>query len=222
MFAGTVFADIEPMARRTNSDSEATVAAIQGAATHLFLNCGYAATTIRQIAHHAGVSPGLIHHYFDSKETLFVEAVVRRHHGRVLDTMERAAACIDGPGPVEERIRRAATIAIKFIQSSRETMRLVAAFRCDVGQTPEALRRHHAMVFSPDTLAPLAARLGVPYQDFLHLAFHIDSMVSRIALLDDEELMTLTQTNDVESALQTVAGQIAEIVERMVVSAAAE
>ena len=49
---------------------QATSAAIVGSAMTLFAQRGYAHTTTRQIADHAGVSAGLMYHYFDSKESL--------------------------------------------------------------------------------------------------------------------------------------------------------
>jgi AcrR family transcriptional regulator len=48
-----------------------TEAGILGAAARLFLDAGYERTTIRAVASAAGVDPGLVMHYFGSKQELF-------------------------------------------------------------------------------------------------------------------------------------------------------
>jgi AcrR family transcriptional regulator len=48
-----------------------TEARILDAATQLFLTAGYERTTIRAVASAAGVDPGLVMHYFGSKQELF-------------------------------------------------------------------------------------------------------------------------------------------------------
>ncbi|CCH47648.1 TetR/AcrR family transcriptional regulator [Pseudodesulfovibrio piezophilus] len=47
---------------------------ILNAAQELFARCGYAGTTMKMIAVEAGVASGLVFHYFDNKENLFMEA----------------------------------------------------------------------------------------------------------------------------------------------------
>jgi AcrR family transcriptional regulator len=47
-----------------------TRGAIVDSAMSLFAQQGYAHTTTRQIANHAGISAGLMYHYFESKESL--------------------------------------------------------------------------------------------------------------------------------------------------------
>jgi AcrR family transcriptional regulator len=48
---------------------------ILAAARTLFAARGYQATTVRDIAADAGVNPALVHHYFGSKEQVFVAAL---------------------------------------------------------------------------------------------------------------------------------------------------
>ncbi len=81
---------------------EATRAEILRSGIVLFSRSGYAHTSIRQIAAHAGISTGLMYHYFDGKESL-LQAVFD-------DTMQRlseafTAAYESGSGP-EDRIAR--------------------------------------------------------------------------------------------------------------------
>jgi AcrR family transcriptional regulator len=52
-----------------------TQARILDAATQLFLTAGYERTTIRAVASTAGVDPGLVMHYFGSKQELFRQVI---------------------------------------------------------------------------------------------------------------------------------------------------
>ena len=52
-----------------------TRAAILSAARELFATSGFGGTTIRAIAAAAGVDPALVHHYFGTKDDLFVAAL---------------------------------------------------------------------------------------------------------------------------------------------------
>ena len=58
--------------RPGTSDSRARILA---AARDRFAERGYDAATIRQIAADAGVDPALVHHYFGTKQRLFVAAI---------------------------------------------------------------------------------------------------------------------------------------------------
>ena len=53
----------------------ATRAAILDAARSAFATAGFAGTTIRAVASAAGVDPALVHHYFGSKDALFLAAL---------------------------------------------------------------------------------------------------------------------------------------------------
>src|SRR5919199_4790150 len=63
------------MATRTGGRRPGTTTtrdAILDAARQLFAGHGYEGTTIRGIATHAGVDPALVHHFFGSKDDLFL------------------------------------------------------------------------------------------------------------------------------------------------------
>ncbi len=82
---------------------ESTQAAIVNSAMTLFAQNGYAHTTTRKIAQQAGISTGLMYHYFDSKENLLhavfenCMAILSQAFAEVLDQHqppERLAALI--------------------------------------------------------------------------------------------------------------------------------
>ena len=58
---------------------EATRMAIEEAAIQLFLEQGYHATSMRQIAEHAGLALGGIYNHFSSKEEIFEAIIIDQH-----------------------------------------------------------------------------------------------------------------------------------------------
>jgi AcrR family transcriptional regulator len=72
------------------------------AARNQFAARGYAATTIRGIAGEAGVNPALVHHFFGSKDQIFVTALNLPFNPSVL-----VNTVLEGPrGEIGERILR--------------------------------------------------------------------------------------------------------------------
>jgi AcrR family transcriptional regulator len=64
---------VEVAGRRPGADS--TRESVLDAARELFAARGYQATTVRAVASAAGVSPGMIHHFFATKDELFLAAI---------------------------------------------------------------------------------------------------------------------------------------------------
>ncbi len=85
-------ARMSPAARRT---------AIVDAALSVMRRKGIAATTVRDVAQEMGTSPGLVHHYFDSMDSLLATAF-ERAAGEGYETTKAAIAAADTP---IERIR---------------------------------------------------------------------------------------------------------------------
>ncbi|MFL6156956.1 MAG: TetR family transcriptional regulator [Marmoricola sp.] len=65
----------EARSRGRRPGSPDTRAAILDAARTLFADQGFSATSVRAIAGAAGVDPALVHHYFGSKQDLFVASL---------------------------------------------------------------------------------------------------------------------------------------------------
>lgn len=65
---------------------------VLAAALELFCEHGYAGTSTRRIAEKAGVTEGLVFHYFATKDALLLELASRQHTfaGRVLTLVQRA------------------------------------------------------------------------------------------------------------------------------------
>jgi AcrR family transcriptional regulator len=64
-----------PVRRGRRPGSPDTRASILAEATALFASHGYAGTTVRAVAAAAGVDAALVHHYFGSKDDLFLAAL---------------------------------------------------------------------------------------------------------------------------------------------------
>lgn len=86
------------------SKGERTRLAVVEAAHQLFVDQGYAATSMRQIAENSGLALGGIYNHFPNKEAIFVAVILDRHpFNQVLPLL------IAAPGnTVEEFVRNAA------------------------------------------------------------------------------------------------------------------
>ncbi|MGB5694415.1 MAG: TetR/AcrR family transcriptional regulator [Polyangiales bacterium] len=79
------------MGRPKDADPDQTRATILDAAEDEFADHGFHGTRMVAIAHRAGVTHGLVHYYFDSKDRLYTE-VVGRLFGRHQQLFERLRA----------------------------------------------------------------------------------------------------------------------------------
>lgn len=66
------------------------------AAAAVLARQGYGDTSLKDVAREAGVAPGLLHYYFESKQELLLEVVVRLEHEMISD-WQAAVADIDDP-----------------------------------------------------------------------------------------------------------------------------
>ena len=76
-------------APRRKRDSAATKAALLQAASELFAERGFSATTVRDVAARAGVNQALLFRYFGSKQELFA-AVLTRNSEQVIAELSAA------------------------------------------------------------------------------------------------------------------------------------
>ena len=87
---------------------ETTRIAVEDAAIELFLEHGYHATSMRQIAEHAGLALGGIYNHFKSKEEIFEGIIVDKHPYRTI-----LPAVLEAKGDsAEEFLKNAVNIAM--------------------------------------------------------------------------------------------------------------
>ncbi|NIK56186.1 TetR family transcriptional regulator [Kribbella shirazensis] len=92
------------------------------AARESFADKGFAATSIRAVARQAGVDAALVHHYFGSKDELFIEAMALPLDPRVV-----AARILDGTR--EDLGRRIVAVFLGVWESDEGQQRMKAMLR---------------------------------------------------------------------------------------------
>lgn len=141
-----------PSGRRSGPTT--TAQDIVEAARKLFAQHGYRGTTVRAVAVEAGVTAGLVHHFFGSKEQLFLAATsLPINPAELVATLVRA-------GPRSSFGERAVRAFVRAWRDPVTGPALVAAFRTTLGsQEGSALFRH----FAQDVMLPrVAASLEIP------------------------------------------------------------
>ena len=126
---------------------------ILGAARKAFADKGFSSTSIRAVAREAGVDAALVHHYFDSKDELFIEAMAIP-----VDPRQIAAEILDGPR--EEIGRRIATVFLGIWESPEGQQRMKAIFRSVV--TSDEVARLMREGITQMIIQPISRTLDVP------------------------------------------------------------
>lgn len=144
--------------RRQSVDSrrEALIAATQA----LVAEGGARAATVRAIAERAGVTPGLIRHYFGSKDDL-----TRAAYHALMDGMtDKGTDALEGVGAApEERLAAFVAASLRPPVMDRRAVGLWAGYLHNVQNDPALLALHEkGYLRYRDTLQSLIAALGRP------------------------------------------------------------
>src|SRR5918996_3247240 len=125
--------------------------AILDAARRAFAEHGYQRATIRAVAELAGVDPALVHHYFGTKQGLFVAAVQLP-----VNPVERLSAVLaDDPERVGERM---VETFLGIWDHATDRSPLLTLVRSAVGD--EAAAAMLREFITAEVLGPIASRLG--------------------------------------------------------------
>jgi AcrR family transcriptional regulator len=140
-----------PASRGRRPGSPDTRAAVLAAAQAAFAERGFRGTTIRAVAADAGVDPALVHHYFGTKDDLFVAALEIP-----VDPREALAPVIAGglDGAAERMLR----VFLGVWDDPDNRLPLLAVVRGAFDPAGHAL---FAEGFLPAVLLPIGAALGV-------------------------------------------------------------
>jgi AcrR family transcriptional regulator len=125
--------------------------AILVAARGLFADRGFGSTSVRAIAAEAGVDPALVHHYFGSKEDLFVTALELPVDPRVL----LAPVAALGPDGAAERLLG---VFLSVWDDPETRVRLLAVVRRVFEPEGQALIRDG---FLRVVIGPIGVALGI-------------------------------------------------------------
>ena len=96
------------MSEDTSSKGELTRQTIEEAAYALFLEQGFSATSMRQIADNAGVALGSIYNHFAGKEEIFQELIISRH-----PYLKIMPLILNAPGETAEAFVRNSACAVQ-------------------------------------------------------------------------------------------------------------
>ena len=183
------------MARPVNANADETRGRILQAALELFARHGYEGASVRQIAAAAGVSLGMIRHYYGSKDGLY-------------------DACLDGAyaiyGELGAKVRDsvgaggdpAETLADAVREGFRHARRHVWACRLLLWDMMHRERwRHerndeHMVPFILEVAPPLAGPLNRPVGDIALVPRSVVFLVVRYATADADELALLLADGD--------------------------
>jgi AcrR family transcriptional regulator len=127
--------------------------AILDAARRAFAEHGYQHATTRGVADLAGVDPALVHHYFGTKQALFVAAVQLP----VNPVEQLMAVLAEDPGQAGERM---VELFLSIWDHAADQSPLLALVRSAVGDEHAAAMLREFI--TEEVLGPIAGRLGSP------------------------------------------------------------
>lgn len=118
------------------SKSEATRRKVLDAAARAFLQRGYEATTLQEIAQAAGMQAGSLYYHFDSKEQL-LEAVFDIGMRRVVSAAREAVAALPPDAAFADKLRAAVAAHLELLLGQGDyTSANIRIF----GQAPESVQ----------------------------------------------------------------------------------
>jgi TetR/AcrR family transcriptional regulator len=93
------------------------------AAVELFTARGYAATSVREIVEHAGLTKPALYYHFGSKEAIYLE-ILREIHVRMDEALSRLSS---GEGTSQERLTRFAVGLFELFEKNVSAVRFMNA-----------------------------------------------------------------------------------------------
>ena len=133
---------VEPQRQRRK---EARPAELSAAALALFVEKGFAATRLEEIAARAGVSKGTLYLYFDSKEALFTAAI----RDGIVPQLESAAVKLTGMQDDPEGMLREILSAFWEQIGSNDLGGIPKVMIAEAKNFPEVARYYHENVILP-------------------------------------------------------------------------
>lgn len=147
-----------------NAATDAKREAIVEAAARLFMERGYEATSVRDLARVAGVSQGALYYYIRSKP----DVLVVLHNSFIDDLLDRLAAVLEGPLSPAEKLR--AFIRTEMEALERNRTRVAAFIRERRSLTPEAAATIQAKRDQVDRILDAILQDGIESGAFRPLA----------------------------------------------------
>lgn len=173
-----------------------TRAAVLAAARSSFAEQGFRGTTIRAVATAAGVDPALVHHYFGTKDDLFLAAME-------LPVDPRAVVARVTEGPVEEVAERFLTAFLSVWDDPSIQPALLTVARRILEPGGDRLLSEG---FLPVVIQPVGAKLGLdrPEHRMTLVASQVIGLILMRYVLRAEPLASLSK----EAVISTYAPTI--------------
>ena len=198
------------MARPANADAHATRSRILAAAMRLFADVGRGQTSIRDIAREAGVSLGMVNHYFGSKEALYETCVatmfaelseLRGHLAPLFLRAQNPRAAVDAG------VRAAFQFACEHRDASRFALRGVL----ESGDIDPTHREQLLVPYLDAASALLSGYGGVPAPALRLPLQSLVFLVGRYAISTSAELSVSTGLADEVAARGAVADHLVAV-----------
>ncbi|MBA2394397.1 MAG: TetR/AcrR family transcriptional regulator [Ktedonobacteraceae bacterium] len=174
------------------------------AALHVFAQKGFTRATNKDIAREAGITPGLIYHYFDSKEALFMEMLERRSPISIVKAMPAEMFDL----PAEDFLRTLVLHVLQLVEGE-DFLLFIRTIAPEIIVNPtlstlfRGLLQQQVLAFLHDFFARKMAngelRAGNPEIAGQMLIGSVMSFVMRRHLLQDETLLALSQQEITDS-----------------------
>ncbi|TGV30769.1 TetR family transcriptional regulator [Mesorhizobium sp. M00.F.Ca.ET.186.01.1.1] len=123
---------------KSQAKAEAKRAFLIEQATACLAEKGYANVSLRDIAKESGVSLGILHYYFASKEDLLL-AVIASYKARLIDELEREVVA----APLDSWLPALVTVLGRSLQEDRKLHRLWYDLQAQALYTPVFLEQVH-------------------------------------------------------------------------------
>lgn len=179
------------MARPVGACAEQTRGKILDSASLQFSELGLLGASVREIARGAGVSLGMVHHYFGSKDELYgacissLDTELRAMREQLLEEIQRR-------GSLADTVARSVRVAFRFAHARQTSVRLLMRTIVERGELDPGRREGMQLPFLQETSDLLAAHTG-QREEQLRLAIQsITFLVARYAMSSHTELAALT------------------------------
>lgn len=146
---------------------------------------------MRDIARSAGVSLGMVHHYFGSKDELYqacVESMYEELHNMRAELMSQLKTA----SSVEQLMSEAVRVSFHFAREHQTSIRLLMRTVVEHGELGPVQQQALQLPFLEEISGALANATGKSLTELRLAAQSTTFLVSRYALSSDHELRVLT------------------------------
>ena len=203
-----------------NADAAETRLRILESATRFFSERG-ARSSVREIAKGAGVSLGMVHHYFGSKEELYAACIGAMYaelgelRGHLSAELEERMASGGRPSDVSALVDSAVRATFQFARSHQSAMRLMMRSVVARGALDEGRADEFLLPFLEQGSTAMSAVTG---SDPASLRLPLQSLVflnGRYAIAEVGELMLVTATSTPEAAVAAVENHLVTLARQL-------